>query len=407
MRLLVIEDEARLAQTLAELLHRQGYTADISGDGLSGLDNAASDIYDLVVLDAMLPGMDGFTLLRKLRAGGHAVPVLMLTARSDLSDRVQGLDCGADYYLTKPFEPEELLACVPELADLCEVSAVQVFNLDSTNVGPAQWQSIVRCIKENYDACDGFVIAHGTDTMAYTAAALSYMVQNSAKPVVLTGSQKSIYNRDTDARNNLYRAFVYAVSDGAWGVQLVFDNKVILGTRARKTRTRSFNAFSSIDYPETAVFRDTRLVTFLRRPTEQPPVRFYERLEPAVFVLRLVPGMRADIIPLLAPHYRALVLESFGVGGLPGGEHGEMFAALRRWCESGRLAVFTTQVPHEGCDLAVYEVGRAVGELPGVLEARDMTPEAVAVKLMWALGQTGDREKAARLFETPIEYDIM
>ena len=407
MRLLVIEDEKRLARNLAELLRRQGYTVDVSSDGVSGYDNASTDLYDLILLDAMLPGMDGFTLLRKLRAGGHAVPVLMLTARSDLSDRVQGLDCGADYYLTKPFEPEELLACVPELADLCEVSAVQVFNLDSTNVGPAQWQIIVRCIKENYDACDGFVIAHGTDTMAYTAAALSYMVQNSAKPVVLTGSQKSIYNRDTDARNNLYRAFVYAVSDGAWGVQLVFDNKVILGTRARKTRTRSFNAFSSIDYPETAVFRDTRLVTFLRRPTDQPPVRFYERLEPAVFVLRLVPGMRADIIPLLAPHYRALVLESFGVGGLPGGEHGEMFAALRRWCESGRLAVFTTQVPHEGCDLAVYEVGRAVGELPGVLEARDMTPEAVAVKLMWALGQTGDREKAARLFETPIEYDIM
>ena len=407
MRILVVEDEARLAQTLAELLHRQGYTADISGDGLSGLDNAASDIYDLVVLDAMLPGMDGFTLLQRLRQEGHTVPVLMLTARSGVEDRVRGLDSGADYYLTKPFEPQELLACVPELADLCEVSAVQVFNLDSTNVGHAQWQSIVRCIKENYDACDGFVIAHGTDTMAYTAAALSYMVQNSAKPVVLTGSQKSIYIRDTDARNNLYRAFVYAVSDGAWGVQLVFDNKVILGTRARKTRTRSFNAFSSIDYPETAVFRDTRLVTFLRRPTAQPPVRFYERLEPAVFVLRLVPGMRADIIPLLAPHYRALVLESFGVGGLPGGEHGEMFAALRRWCESGRLAVFTTQVPHEGCDLAVYEVGRAGGELPGVLEARDMTPEAVADKLMWALGQTEDREKAARLFETPIEYDIM
>ena len=207
--------------------------------------------------------------------------------------------------------------------------------------------------------------------------------------------------------NNLYRAFVYAVSDGAWGVQLVFDNKVILGTRARKTRTRSFNAFSSIDYPETAVFRDTRLVTFLRRPTDQPPVRFYERLEPAVFVLRLVPGMRADIIPLLAPHYRALVLESFGVGGLPGGEHGEMFAALRRWCESGRLAVFTTQVPHEGCDLAVYEVGRAVGELPGVLEARDMTPEAVAVKLMWALGQTTDRAEAEKLFLTPVQWDIL
>ena len=112
MRILVVEDEARLAQTLAELLHRQGYTADISGDGLSGLDNAASDIYDLVVLDAMLPGMDGFTLLQRLRQEGHTVPVLMLTARSGVEDRVRGLDSGADYYLTKPFEPQELLACV-------------------------------------------------------------------------------------------------------------------------------------------------------------------------------------------------------------------------------------------------------------------------------------------------------
>ena len=115
MRLLVIEDEKRLAQNLAELLRRQGYTVDVSSDGVSGCDNASTDLYDLILLDAMLPGMDGFTLLRKLRAGGHAVPVLMLTARSDLSDRVQGLDCGADYYLTKPFEPEELLACVRSL----------------------------------------------------------------------------------------------------------------------------------------------------------------------------------------------------------------------------------------------------------------------------------------------------
>ena len=110
MRLLVIEDEKRLARNLAELLRRQGYTVDVSSDGVSGYDNASTDLYDLILLDAMLPGMDGFTLLRKLRTGGHAVPVLMLTARSDLSDRVQGLDCGADYYLTKPFGTVELLA---------------------------------------------------------------------------------------------------------------------------------------------------------------------------------------------------------------------------------------------------------------------------------------------------------
>ena len=112
MRILIVEDEVRLAQTLADLLKRQGYTADVCHDGVSGLDNAASDIYDLVLLDAMLPGMDGFSLLRELRSGGHTVPVLMLTARSDVTDKVHGLDSGADYYLTKPFEPQELLACI-------------------------------------------------------------------------------------------------------------------------------------------------------------------------------------------------------------------------------------------------------------------------------------------------------
>ena len=115
MRILIVEDEKRLAGTLQELLHRQGYTADVCYDGISGLDNARSDIYDLLVLDAMLPGMDGFTLLRQLRQGGSRLPVLMLTARSELNDRVRGLDAGADYYLTKPFEPEELLACIRAL----------------------------------------------------------------------------------------------------------------------------------------------------------------------------------------------------------------------------------------------------------------------------------------------------
>ena len=300
----------------------------------------------------------------------------------------------------------ELLACVPELADVCRIDAVQLYNLDSTSIGPAQWAGIAAAVRRHYDAYDGFVVTHGTDTMAYTAAALAYMIQRSAKPVVLTGSQKSIYNRDTDARNNLYRAVLYACHPAAWGVQLVFDGKVILGTRARKIRTKSFNAFSSIDYPDTAEFRDLRLVPFLPMPAGYGPVQFQDRLDPAVFVLRLVPGMQADIIPLLAGHCNALILESFGVGGLPGGDDGPLFAAVRDWCAAGRLAVFTTQVPHEGSDLAVYEVGRAAKALPGVLEAQDMTPEAAAVKLTWALGQAADRDEAARLFLTPVQFDL-
>ena len=112
MRVLIVEDEVRLAETLRDLLDTEHYAADVCHDGESGLDNALSDIYDLVILDVMLPKKDGFSVLRALRQEGKTVPVLMLSARSELSDRVEGLDCGADYYLTKPFEPKELLACV-------------------------------------------------------------------------------------------------------------------------------------------------------------------------------------------------------------------------------------------------------------------------------------------------------
>ena len=112
MRILVVEDEKRLAQNLQELLRREGYTVDVSNDGVSGLDNALSGIYDLLVLDVMLPGIDGYEVARTLRRKKNGTPILMLTARSEVTDKVTGLDCGADYYLTKPFEPKELLACV-------------------------------------------------------------------------------------------------------------------------------------------------------------------------------------------------------------------------------------------------------------------------------------------------------
>lgn len=115
MRVLVIEDEPRLAATLQDLLELEGYTADVRHDGEAGLDDALSSIYDVILLDVMLPKLDGFTVLRRLREAGSATPVLMLTARSEVSDRVEGLDRGADYYLTKPFDPKELLACIRAL----------------------------------------------------------------------------------------------------------------------------------------------------------------------------------------------------------------------------------------------------------------------------------------------------
>jgi DNA-binding response OmpR family regulator len=116
MRILVVEDEVRLASTLQDLLELNGYTADICHDGETGLDNALSGIYDMMILDVMLPKRDGFSVLQALRAAGCATPVLMLTARAEVADRVKGLDYGADYYLTKPFAPKELLACIRALS---------------------------------------------------------------------------------------------------------------------------------------------------------------------------------------------------------------------------------------------------------------------------------------------------
>ena len=115
MRVLIVEDEVRLASTLKDLMELNGWSADVCHDGESGLDNALTGIYDVVILDVMLPRLDGFSVLRRLRAAWNATPVLMLTARSEVADRVTGLDCGADYYLTKPFEPKELTACVLNL----------------------------------------------------------------------------------------------------------------------------------------------------------------------------------------------------------------------------------------------------------------------------------------------------
>ena len=189
----------------------------------------------------------------------------------------------------------ELLDCVPEIAQVCVADTVQPFNVDSTNVYFSHWLEIARIIRENYEKYDGFVVTHGTDTMAYTAAALSYLIQNSPKPIVLTGSQKSAYLRDTDARRNLADAFFYCVDDGASDVHIVFDGNVILGTRAKKTRTRSYNAFSSIDFPDIAVMRDGKPFYYIREDKPIGAPVFYSVMNPNVFVLKMIPGISPDI----------------------------------------------------------------------------------------------------------------
>ncbi|MBR5472323.1 MAG: asparaginase [Oscillibacter sp.] len=298
---------------------------------------------------------------------------------------------------------EQLLAHIPAISEICEVDCVQLLNLDSTNMTPEHWLMMARCLRQHYARYDGFVITHGTDTMAYTAAALSYLVQSSPKPIILTGAQKPIGFDSTDSKVNLIDAFRCA-SEDLPGVSIVFNNKVILGTRARKTRSKSFQAFSSINYPHLGVLRDGVLLRYIRQDCGAAPV-FYDALNTKVALLKLTPGVDRAQADFLLERNDALIIESFGVGGLP--EHGGFYDCVREWMDAGKLIVLTTQVPSEGSDLGVYHVGYRLKRDLGVLEAYDMTTEAVVAKLMWILGQTQDRAWAERLFYTPIAKDIL
>ena len=299
----------------------------------------------------------------------------------------------------------ELVARVPLVEELCRIDVVQPMNIDSTNMRPSGWLAIAAEIERAYDDYDGFVVLHGTDTMAYTAAALSYLVQDSPKPIVLTGSQQPMSAPFTDAKLNLYQSLLWACDDGARDVHVVFDGKVIVGTRAHKQRTMSFNAFTSVNWPLAAIIRGGRVVReagrgAAREQTDSRPT-FYHALDERVVVLKLTPGLGPDVFQALAGTSSAVILETFGIGGIPSGFEETLFG----WVDAGHTLVLTTQVPEEGLDLGVYEVGRAYAEHPGILLGDDMTVEALVAKTMWACGVARGQTQLARLFQLPINHD--
>ena len=187
----------------------------------------------------------------------------------------------------------ELLRDLPGVCSRCDVDTLQLFALDSTDITPAHWELLARTIRENYAAYDGFVIAHGTDTMAYTAAALSYLIQNSEKPIILTGAQKPIGFETTDSKQNLRDSFLCAAAP-LHGVFVVFGGQLLLGTRARKTRSKSFSAFSSPNYPPLGIVQNDRLQLYFSPARKK--TRFYEMLNADVGLLKLTPGTDAELL---------------------------------------------------------------------------------------------------------------
>ena len=297
--------------------------------------------------------------------------------------------------------PQELLSYVPDAASLCQIDTVQPLNLDSTNVAPEHWLLLAKLIEEQYDRYDGFVICHGTDTLAYTAAALSYLIQHTRKPIVLTGAQRSIDEDTTDAKVNLMDALRYACA-GESGVCIVFGSHVIAGTRARKSRTKSYNAFTSLNFPDLASIHESRVVRYIPWEDQGAPV-FYHRLNTRVFLLKLTPGMDPAAFAAAGKLCDGLIIESYGVGGIP-----EVYLEeLDKLISQGKTVIMATQVPQEGSDLSVYQVGKHVKDRYHLLESYDMTLEATVVKLMWAMGQSDDPESIRKLFCTTVNYDLL
>ncbi|MEA4928112.1 MAG: asparaginase [Candidatus Limiplasma sp.] len=273
----------------------------------------------------------------------------------------------------------------------CEVVPQDVFLMDSSNMQPEEWSTLARAVDEALRDCDGVVITHGTDTMAYTASALSFMLAGVPKPVILTGSQLPLLHPLTDARGNLRHALA-AATQPVGGVYVCFDYRLISGARCVKTHTTAMDAFSSINAPQAGFF-DVEGV-HVNHPQGFTPAdgmgaeyRLREQLDARVFLLKLVPGTSPDVFRFVREAgYRGLVIEAFGLGGLHYIRR-NLVEALRELAESGVYVLVVSQCLYEKADLTVYEVGRGMMR-EQVHSGRDMTTEAAVTKLMWALAQS-------------------
>lgn len=291
-----------------------------------------------------------------------------------------------------------------QLRTYYDITVLDVMCLDSSNIRPVEWQQLAQTIFEERSGYDGIVVSHGTDTMAYTASAISFMLPNIDLPVVFTGSQLPLADMLSDGPENLRTAFAMAAI-GRSGVFLAFDRKVMLGCRAVKVRASGFSAFESVNARYAGVVSNRGLVldeTVL--PVSSGPARLAPQLQENVFLLKLTPGLNPAIFDTLsAMGYQGIVIEAFGLGGVNVLHQG--LEGIARAVKSGISVVVTTQCLYDSSDLRVYQVGNKLLEL-GVIQGRDMTSEAAMTKLMWALGQGMTQQQIAGLFARNLAGEI-
>ncbi len=330
--------------------------------------------------------------------------ILLLTTGGTIACRDTG------HGLAPALTPADLLAAVPAITSACTVTAKSLFDLDSTDMTPREWATVAGVIRDAYDDFDGFVITHGTDTLAYAAATLSCLLQYSEKPIVLTGSQLPMEVPGSDAAGNLADAFTWALSPGARGVRVVFAGRVIRGLRARKRHTTDPDAFESVNCPDSALLRDGQVIRYgvPVRPGSvtdgalMPPHRFYDALDTRIALAQLTPGLSPFVLRHMAEGLHALIVEGVGIGGIPD----SLTPVLTRVAESGVYLILTSQVPYGASDFTVYRAGRRITEAcagtafeGGVITARDIPSEAAFAAAMWAMAYADNPADMAIKFE--------
>lgn len=310
--------------------------------------------------------------------------------------------------LTPQISGQQMVTMIPELEQVCEIVCKEILNLDSTNIQPEEWKVMAEAVCEGARTCDGIVIAHGTDTMAYSAAALTFMLKNLNKPVVLTGSQLPIENPHTDAKRNMLDAFRTA-ADGRAGVYIVFHGRILRGVRARKMYTKRLDAFHSINVPDEGKIKDGEIIWrredsaseghSLSSQSDSGMMSLNTNMDTRVFLCKLTPGIDGKLLEsVIDMGYRGIVLEAFGCGGVPYFRR-SLLSSIHRAIDSGAVVAVATQCEYDGCDLEVYEVGRKAAAA-GCLSGMDMTAEALVVKMMWALGNAENPGQVRKIMNT-------
>jgi L-asparaginase len=293
-----------------------------------------------------------------------------------------------------PLNFRELVNYIPELRRFSSSLEVVAFDnpIDSSDVNISTWLKIAQTIEDNYDAYSGFVVLHGTDTMAYSASALSFMLENLSKPVIFTGSQLPIGKLRTDGKENLITAIEIASTRRKGEpvlqeVAILFDSKLMRGNRSHKYSTENFDAFSSPNYDELAEIGIHIIYNYksLLRPKEGG-LKIHKKFDDSVGILKIFPGMSTKFAHavLNAPGLKAIILETYGSGNAP--KDPALIEQLSEAISRDLVILNVTQCSKGFVEQGLYETSAALQKL-GVIGGADMTTEAALTKLMFLLGQ--------------------